>query len=143
VIPIVGEPLPFHRTPSRPRTRISLSTRTREMLLIVGGFAALVGPFLLYVWAHVQIVSTGYRIEATEQRLKALEQENRALRLRRARLESLAAVDARARDLGLAPPDPARLVVVRAPGAAPRRLPPPLPSPSPSPSPAPASEARR
>ena len=85
-------------------------SRIRQVALVAGAGAALLTPFLFYVWGNVQIVSSGYRIEETADRLHRLEQENRALRLDKARLESLARIEERARKLGLVALPPARLV---------------------------------
>ena len=98
-------------------------SRRRQALAVVGASAFILAPFLAYVWSHVQIVTIGYQIEATEARLHALEQENHALRLSRARLESLPAIEARALALGLVPLPPTRLMVVTLPGSAVSRSP--------------------
>ena len=98
--------------------------RLRQAGTIVAFSAALLAPFLLYVWGHVQLVTTGYTIESTEEKLKSLDQENRALRLELARLRAPSRIEERAKKLGFEPLSPARLVVVSEPGRAPRTAPP-------------------
>ena len=101
---------------------MSRKDRLRQAATIVAFSAALLAPFLLYVWGHVQLVTAGYTIEATEEKLKHLDQENRALCLERARLQSPARIEERAKKLGFEPLSPGRLVVVSEPGRPPRKV---------------------
>ena len=111
--------------------------RTRQAAVLVGATTAVLAPFLLYVWSHIQLVTTGYAIEATESQIQALEQENRMLRLERSRLSAAPLVEERARKLGLVPLAPDHIVLVSMSGG--RRTPalPPLPRVVPSGSPGP------
>ena len=96
-------------------------SRLGQAALIGGVSAALLTPFLIYVWGTVQIVSNGYQIEATETRLLSLEQQNRALRLEKARLESFSRIEERARARGLEPLNPSRIVALADRRLGPRR----------------------
>ena len=119
--------------------------RTRQAALVVAASAGLLAPFLLYVRAHIEIVTTGYRIESTEERLKKAEQENRVLRLDLARLAAAPRVEEEAKRLGLVPLGPTRVVVLVAERSALRHpAPPATPPADPRPQPAstPAEEAR-
>ena len=98
----------------------------RQAGVIVLGSAALLTPFLIYAWGHIQIITTGYSVEVLDARIHDLEHENRTLRLAKARLEALPRIEERARQLGLLPPDPARILVVTVPDRGPAPAPPPF-----------------
>jgi len=91
-------------------------SRRRQVMTILLATAALIAPFLVYVWGQVELVRTSYDMEELTDRQHHLEQLNRALRLEKARLLALPRVEREARELGLEPLPLDRLVVVRNPG---------------------------
>jgi cell division protein FtsL len=94
-------------------TREHDARRARWLWSLLLGLLAAAVPVALYVLQGMEYVQVRYKIEelrATEGRL--LEAERR-LRIERAALEALPAVEERAvQDLGLARPSPDRVVVV-------------------------------
>lgn len=87
--------------------------------VLVWGFLA-ASPLLLYVFQTTRYVTTSYSIEELRARQERLVEAERRLRIERAVLQSLAAVETTARkDLGLEPPAAGHMIVVapRAPAA--------------------------
>jgi cell division protein FtsL len=86
------------------------SRRLLWLLLLV---AALAGGLALYAWPHLAQRQTAIAMEQMYRERERLREANRKLRLEKAVLEDLGRVEAIARrELGLAPPDPAQVVVV-------------------------------
>jgi cell division protein FtsL len=94
------------------------SSRDLWSLLVL--VTALVGALGLYAWPHLELRQIGIATELMNRERERLVEENRKLRLEKAMLENLRRVEAiAARDLGMAPPPPERLIVIEKPEAVP------------------------
>jgi cell division protein FtsL len=93
---------------------------SRDLWLLVALVAALAGGLGLYAWPTLMMRRTGTAAEQLSRERERLVEENRKLRLEKASLEDLRRVETIAtRELGLATPEPERLVVVERPAAVP------------------------
>jgi len=93
---------------------------SRDLWLLVALVAALAGSLGLYAWPTLMMRQTGTAAEQLSRERERLVEENRKLRLEKATLEDLRRVESIARrELGLATPEPERLVVVERPAPAP------------------------
>ena len=79
-------------------------------LLLVVVIISLIG--WLYLTQASQVTATGYRIHELELEKAKIERANALLRLQIAQLESIPRIEARARELGFAPPQKVRYLVV-------------------------------
>jgi len=101
---------------------------SRDLWLLVALVAALAGSLGLYAWPTLMMRQTGTAAEQLSRERERLVEENRKLRLEKATLEDLRRVEAIARrELGLATPEPERLVVVERPSPAPEGVVPAVP----------------
>lgn len=89
------------------------SRRERWVWKVAFGVALALTPFAAYLLQTMAYVQTSYAIEELRAQESRLQEADRRLRIEKARLEALPAVEARAaRDLGLVHPPPGHMVVV-------------------------------
>ena len=83
--------------------------RRRELVLILVAALPLGLGLLGYSWIHQELVDAAYEIDQLERQLHDLGQRERRLEMEAARLAAPQRIDAAARALGLAPPQPEQL----------------------------------
>jgi len=86
------------------------AARFREMRSFAIAMAFLLSLAMMYGWQHFSAIECGYRIEAEKQQMQQLQEQNRQLRLQQAQLADPARIDAMAKNLGLAAPQPGQVV---------------------------------
>jgi cell division protein FtsL len=84
--------------------------RVREMRLFTAAMTVLFSLVMVYGLQHFNAIEGGYRVEAEKQTLDQLREENRQLKLAEAQLTQPGRIDAMARQLGLAQPQPGQVV---------------------------------
>ncbi|HUI41986.1 MAG TPA: cell division protein FtsL [Terriglobia bacterium] len=96
------------------------STKRRDCLMLAAPLLAAFALLSLYAWQHFQCVRYGYLIEQVRQEQRALVEHNHELKVQEAALADPQRIGAlAASELGLAAPDPRRVVNVNAAGAGP------------------------
>jgi cell division protein FtsL len=118
--------------------------RSRELLAFA--LAALPPMAVLFaaIWANLETVRLGYQLERLDRQREQLVEKNRQLKTARAQASALSRIESVARGrLGLLPPRPDQLVLIRDGGAEPPRVAPlpaiAVPAPPVAPAPAPAT----
>jgi cell division protein FtsL len=123
---------PVRRWRNSPVQREIDSRRERWVWKVVLGVALALTPFAVYLLQTMAYVQTSYAIEEVRSQETRLQEADRRLRIEKAKLEALPAVEARAvHGLGLVHPPPAHTVVV-APGDLAHNAPPGASTPSPA-----------
>jgi hypothetical protein len=84
--------------------------RVREMRVFSAAIAAMLTLVMIYGLQHFSAIEGGYRVEAEKQMLDQLREENRQLRLNEAQLTQPGRIDNKARQLGLAAPQPGQVI---------------------------------
>jgi cell division protein FtsL len=84
--------------------------RRREIRVFSASVAALFLLMMFYAWQHFRAIEYGYRIEAQKSERDRLVELNRALKLEEASLRDPGRIDALARNMGLAAPQPGQMV---------------------------------
>ncbi len=84
--------------------------RVREMRVFSAAIAAMLTLVMIYGLQHFSAIEGGYRVEAEKQMLDQLREENRQLRLNEAQLTQPGRIDNKARQLGLAEPQPGQVI---------------------------------
>ena len=84
--------------------------RVRQMRQFSMAAALLFTLVMIYGLQHFYAIESGYRVESEKQALKQLREDNRQLRLAEAQLIQPARIDAVARQLGLAEPQPGQVI---------------------------------
>ncbi len=88
----------------------------RQLVLLLGLVAALVGALVLYAWPNLQLRQADLSKERLSRQRERLLEDNRKLRLEKAALEDLRRVESIAvKDLGMRFPTPERVLVVDEP----------------------------
>jgi cell division protein FtsL len=88
----------------------------RDLASLLVLVAVLVVGLVLYAWPHLESRQTGMATERMNRERERLIEQNRKLRLEKAALENLRRVEAiAAKELGMAPPLPERVIVVERP----------------------------
>ena len=84
--------------------------RVREMRVFTAAVTVLFSLIMVYGLQHFSAIEGSYRVEAEKQQLDQLREENRQLKLSEAQLTEPARIDVKARELGLASPQPGQVV---------------------------------
>jgi hypothetical protein len=84
--------------------------RVREMRVFSAAVAFLFSLVMVYGLQHFYAIEGGYRVESEKQMRDQLREENRQLRLAEAQLSRPGRIDTVARQLGLADPQPGRVI---------------------------------
>ena len=84
--------------------------RTRQMRIFAAAVTVLFSLIMIYGLQHFSAIEIGYKVEAEKQMRDKLREENRQLRLSEAQLSDPGRIDAMARQLGLAEPQPNQIV---------------------------------
>jgi cell division protein FtsL len=84
--------------------------RARQMRIFSAAVAVLFSLVMVYGLQHFYAIESGYRVESEKQTLDQLREENRQLRLSEAQLTQPGRIDAMARQLGLAEPQPGQVI---------------------------------
>ena len=84
--------------------------RTRQMRIFAAAVTVLFSLIMIYGLQHFSAIEIGYKVEAEKQTRDKLREENRQLRLTEAQLSDPGRIDALARQLGLAEPQPSQVV---------------------------------
>jgi cell division protein FtsL len=84
--------------------------RRREIRVFSTSVAVLFLLMMFYAWQHFRAIEYGYRIEAQKAERDRLVELNRALKLEEASLRDPSRIDALARNMGLAAPQPGQVV---------------------------------
>lgn len=84
--------------------------RAREMRVFSAALAVLFSLVMIYGLQHFNAIEGGYRVEAEKQMRDQLQEENRQLRLAEAQLTQPGRIDLKARQLGLAEPQPGQVI---------------------------------
>jgi cell division protein FtsL len=84
--------------------------RLREIRIFCAAIAVLFSLVMIYGLQHFYAIESSYRVEQEKQRLGELREENRQLRLSEAELTQPGRIDLKARELGLAAPEPGQVV---------------------------------
>lgn len=84
--------------------------RVREMRVFSAAIAAMLTLVMIYGLQHFSAIESGYRVEAEKQMRDQLREENRQLRLNEAQLSQPGRIDTKARQLGLAEPQPGQVI---------------------------------
>ena len=84
--------------------------RRRELRVFSASVAVLFLLMMFYAWQHFRAIEYGYRIEAQTAERDRLVELNRALKLEEASLRDPGRIDALARNMGLAAPQPGQVV---------------------------------
>ena len=101
----------FHKTIDNSRlVRVSDPKRRREIAMFSASVAALFLILMFYAWQHFRAIEYGYRLEAQKAERDRLVEFNRALKLEEASLRDPSRIDALARNMGLAAPQPGQVV---------------------------------
>src|SRR5499433_2013792 len=90
--------------------KIADPQRRRELRLFSASVAALFLLMMFYAWQHFRAIEYGYRLEAQKAERDRLVELNRALKLEEASLRDPSRIDALARNMGLAAPQPGQVV---------------------------------
>ena len=88
----------------------------RQMRAFCAAVAVLFTLTMFYGLQHFSAIESGYRVETEKQIREQLQEENRQLKLTEAQLSQPGRIDAMARQLGLAEPEPGQLVHAGAQG---------------------------
>lgn len=84
--------------------------RVREMRMFTAALTVLFSLAMVYGLQHFSAIERSYRVESEKQMLDQLREENRQLRLSEAQLTQPARIDSKARELGLAAPQPGQVI---------------------------------
>jgi cell division protein FtsL len=84
--------------------------RAHQMRMFSGAIALLFSLVMIYGLQHFYAIESSYRVESEKQTLDQLREENRQLRLAEAELTEPGRIDMKARELGLAEPQPGQVV---------------------------------
>jgi cell division protein FtsL len=84
--------------------------RARQMRIFSAALTILFSLVMVYGLQHFYAIESGYHVESEKQSLDQLREENRQLRLSEAELTQPGRIDAMARQLGLAEPQPGQVV---------------------------------
>ena len=84
--------------------------RARQMRIFSAAVTLLFSLVMIYGLQHFSAIESGYKVEAEKQLRDKLREENRQLRLSEAQLSEPGRIDAMARQLGLAEPQPGQVV---------------------------------
>jgi cell division protein FtsL len=84
--------------------------RVREMRVFTAAVTVLFSLIMIYGLQHFSAIERSYRVEAEKQQLDQLREENRQLKLSEAQLTQPSRIDTKARELGLAAPQPGQVV---------------------------------
>lgn len=84
--------------------------RARQMRIFLAAVTLLFSLIMIYGLQHFSAIEIGYKVEAEKQVRDKLREENRQLRLTEAQLSDPGRIDAMARQLGLAEPQPGQIV---------------------------------
>jgi cell division protein FtsL len=84
--------------------------RVREMRVFTAAVTVLFSLIMIYGLQHFSAIERSYRVEAEKQQVDQLREENRQLRLSEAQLTQPGRIDSKARELGLAAPQPGQVV---------------------------------
>jgi cell division protein FtsL len=84
--------------------------RARQMQIFSAALTVLFSFVMIYGLQHFYAIESGYRVESEKQTLDQLREENRQLRLSEAELTQPGRIDAMARQLGLAEPQPGQVI---------------------------------
>jgi cell division protein FtsL len=84
--------------------------RVREMRVFTAAVTVLFSLIMIYGLQHFSAIERSYRVEAEKQQLDQLREENRQLKLNEAQLTQPARIDTKARELGLAAPQPGQVI---------------------------------
>jgi len=84
--------------------------RVRQMRIFSAAATVLFSLVMVYGLQHFSAIERGYRIESEKQTLDQLREENRQLKLAEAQLTQPGRIDSKARQLGLAEPQPGQVV---------------------------------
>jgi cell division protein FtsL len=116
-----ADPVVFPKSIDNSQVVRELDPRSsRDLYWLLALVGVLVGGLSLYAWPHLQLRQTSYAAEQMDRERERLIEENRKLHLEKATLENLRRVETIAvRDLGLAPPNPERVVIVESQGDVP------------------------
>jgi cell division protein FtsL len=88
----------------------------RQMRAFCAAAAVLFSLVMIYGLQHFSAIENGYHVEAEKQIREQLVEDNRQLKLTEAQLSQPGRIDAMARQLGLAEPEPGQLVHAGAQG---------------------------
>ncbi|HEY3707470.1 MAG TPA: cell division protein FtsL [Terracidiphilus sp.] len=84
--------------------------RVREMRVFTAAVTVLFSLIMIYGLQHFSAIERSYRVEAEKQQLDQLREENRQLKLSEAQLTQPGRIDSKARELGLAAPQPGQVI---------------------------------
>ena len=84
--------------------------RVREMRVFSAAVAVLFSLVMIYGLQHFYAIEGGYRVESEKQAVDQMREENRQLRLAEAQLTQPGRIDSKARELGLAEPQPGQVI---------------------------------
>jgi cell division protein FtsL len=84
--------------------------RVRQMRIFSAAVTVLFSLVMVYGLQHFSAIEGSYRVESEKQMLEQLREENRQLRLNEAQLSQPGRIDALARQMGLAAPQPGQVV---------------------------------
>lgn len=84
--------------------------RVREMRVFSAAVTMLFSLIMIYGLQHFSAIERSYHVEAEKQVVEQLREENRQLRLSEAQLTEPSRIDGKARELGLAAPQPGQVV---------------------------------
>jgi cell division protein FtsL len=84
--------------------------RVRQMRIFSAALTVLFSLVMVYGLQHFYAIESGYRVESEKQVLDQLREQNRQLRLSEAELTQPGRIDAMARQLGLAEPQPGQVI---------------------------------
>jgi cell division protein FtsL len=84
--------------------------RVREMRVFTAAVTVLFSLIMIYGLQHFSAIERSYRVEAEKQQLDQLREENRQLKLSEAQLTQPSRIDSKARELGLAAPQPGQVI---------------------------------
>ena len=84
--------------------------RVREMRVFSAAVTVLFSLIMIYGLQHFSAIERSYRVEAEKQQIDQLREENRQLKLSEAQLTQPSRIDTKARELGLAAPQPGQVV---------------------------------
>jgi cell division protein FtsL len=82
----------------------------RQMRVFCAAVTVLFSLVMIYGLQHFSAIESGYRVESEKQIREQLVEENRQLKLAEAQLTQPGRIDMKARELGLAEPQPGQMV---------------------------------
>lgn len=82
----------------------------RQMRVFCAAVTVLFSLVMIYGLQHFSAIENGYRVESEKQTREQLVEENRQLKLSEAQLTQPGRIDMKARELGLAEPQPGQMV---------------------------------